>query len=132
MIKGLVLAAVVGNNVVKEANSICAGDRQGEFVLRRALPPNRTQHVRAIRRELDREGTIQSELVVLQAPANYAGPYSLFLHNRQDALAALERLQRATKEKNRQDYVDAARVLTQRERFIEHYAAAAGMPACAF
>ncbi len=120
------------DNVVKDANSICARDRQVEFVLRRALPPNRRQHARAIRRELDREGTIQSELVVLRPPANYAGPYSLFLGNRQDALAALERLQRATREKNREDYVDAARVLTQRERFIEHYARTVGMPACAF
>jgi hypothetical protein len=120
------------DNVVKRANSICARYPQGGFVLEPALPPNRGQYVRAIGIKLDREGAIQSELAVLLPPPNYERPYSLFLHNRRDALAALERVQRATRAKNRANYVDAARVLTQKERFIRTYAETVGMPACAF
>jgi hypothetical protein len=75
---------------------------------------------------------IQSELVVLLPPPNYERPYSLFLRNRRDALDALERLQRATKKKNRANYLDAARVLTQKKRFVDTYARTAGMPACGF
>jgi len=118
--------------VVKEANSICARYPQGRFVLKPALPPNRAQYIHTIRIELDREGAKQSELVVLQPPANYVRPYSLFLHNRQVALGALERLRSATKEQSQEDYVNAARVLTQRTRSIHTYAATVGMPACAF
>jgi len=118
--------------VVKEANSICARYPQGRFVLKPALPPNRAQYIHTIRIELDREGAKQSELVVLQPPANYVRPYSPFLHNRQVALGALERLRSATKEQSQEDYVNAARVLTQRTRSIHTYAATVGMPACAF
>ena len=57
-------------------------------------------------------------------------PYSLFLRDRRDALDALERVQRATRKKNRANYLDAARVLTQKERFVDTYARTAGMPAC--
>src|SRR4029453_11065630 len=75
----------------------------------------RAVRVRAIGIELDRERAIQSELDVLLPPANYERPYSLFLHNRRDALAALERVQRATREKNPANHVDAARVLTEKK-----------------
>jgi hypothetical protein len=119
------------DNVVKRANSICARYPQGGFVLKPALPSNRGQYVRAIGIERDRERAIQSELDVLLPPANYGRPYSLFLHNRRDVLAALERVQRATREKNRANHVDAARVLMQKKRFIDHYAETVGMPACA-
>jgi hypothetical protein len=120
------------DNVVKRANSICARYPHGGLVLKPALPSKRGQYVRAIGIELDRERAIQSELDVLLPPANYERPYSLFLHNRRDALAALERVQRATREKNPANHVDAARVLTQKKRFIDHYAETVGMPACAF
>ena len=118
------------DNVVKRANSICARYPRGGFVLEPALPPNRGQYLRAIGNELHREGVIQSELVVLLPPPNYERPYSLFLRNRRDALDALERVQRATRKKNRANYLDAARVLTQKERFVDTYARTAGMPAC--
>jgi hypothetical protein len=120
------------DNVVKRANSICARYPRGRFVLKPALPHNRGPYVRAIRIELDRERAIQSELGVLLPPPNNERPYSLFLRNRRDALAALEPVQRATREKNRANYVDAARVLAQKERFISSYAETVGMPACAF
>src|SRR4051794_19076586 len=48
------------DNLVKQANSICARHPQGKFVLRPVLPPNGAQYVRAIGSELDREGSIQS------------------------------------------------------------------------
>jgi len=117
---------------VKRANSICARYPQGGFVLKPALARNRGQYVRAIGIELERERAIQSELGVLLPPPNYERPCSLFLHNRRDVLAALERVQRATREKNRANYVDAARVLAQKERLISTYAETVGMPACAF
>jgi len=51
----------------------------------------------------------QAELAKLQPPPDYEGPYSQFLSNRQLALAALERLQKAARKKNRAEYVVAYR-----------------------
>jgi hypothetical protein len=120
------------DKVVKEANSICARSPQGGFVLSPVLPPNRREYVRAIRIELDREGRTQAGLAALQPPPNYERPYALFLHIRRDAIAGLERLQQATKEKNQADYADAVRVFNQRKGFIDHYAKTVGMSACVF
>jgi hypothetical protein len=41
-------------------------------------------------------------------------------------------MQRAVVEKNREKYVPAARELALRKSLIDHYAPAAGMPACVF
>lgn len=118
--------------VVKQANAICSSYPEVGFVVRTGLPANRQPYVRAIGRALEREGAIQSKLAALRPPANYEGPYSLFLHSRGDALAALDRLQRATRAKSREDYAEAARVIEQKTVFVDHYAATVGMPACAF
>jgi len=118
--------------LVKQANSICSSDPEVRFVVRPTLPANRRRYARAIGRELDREVAIQAQLVALQPPANYEGPYSLFIHNRGDVLAALDRLQSAARAKNREDYTDAVRVIQQKTVFVDHYAATVGMPACAF
>ena len=118
--------------VTREANSICARFEPSKLVIRPALPRNRADYVRAVRIELERERAIQAELATLQPPPNYRGPYSQFLTNRQVALAALERMQRAVVEKNREKYVPAARELALRKSLIDHYAPAAGMPACVF
>jgi hypothetical protein len=120
------------HNVVKQANSICARHPQRTFVLRPALPPNRARYLRAIGTELDRERNIQSDLIVLRPPANYVRPYSLFLRNRQTALDALERVQKATRERSQEDYAQATRLLKQRRPLVAGYAATVGMPACAF
>ena len=120
------------DRVVKDANSICGRYPQGGFALSPTLPANRRRYVHAISVELEREGSIQSGLAELLPPANYEGPYSLFLHNRRDALSALERLRRATREKNRADYADAARVFKQKKTFADHYAVTVGMSACVF
>jgi hypothetical protein len=118
--------------VAKEANSICTSHPQSGFVVSATIPADRQQYVRAIGREIDRETAIQAELAALQPPANYEGPYSLFLNNRQEALAALERMPKAAKEKDREDFALAAGEVKQRKRFIDHYAAVAGMPDCVF
>ena len=117
------------DSVVKEANSICIRYEHEELVAKAALPRTRGAYVRAIRIELERERVTQAELAKLQPPPDYKGPYSQFLSNRQLALAALERLQKATK-KNREEYVVAARDFALRKSLVDHYApAAAGMPA---
>jgi hypothetical protein len=118
--------------VSRDANSICARFEPSKLVIRPALPRNRADYVRAVRIELERERAIQAELAKLQPPSNYKGSYAQFLNNRQVAVAALERLQKAVIEKSREDYVVAARELALRKSLIDHYAPAAGMPACAF
>jgi hypothetical protein len=119
--------------VVKEANPICTRYEHEEPVVKPALPRKRRAYVRAIRIELERERVTQAELAKLQPPPDYRGPHSQFLSNRQLALAALEPLQKATKKKkNREEYVVAARDLALRKSLVDHYAPAAGMPACAF
>jgi hypothetical protein len=120
------------DKVVKDANSICARDPRGRFVVSPVPPPDGGQYVRAIRIELGREREIQAELAALQPPPNYEPPYALFLHRRRDALAALERLQEATKARNQEDYVDAAGVLHRKTGFTDLYARTVGMPACVF
>jgi hypothetical protein len=120
------------DKVVKDTNSICARDSRGRFVLSPVLPPDRGQYVRAIRIELGREREIQADLAALQPPPNYEPPYALFLHRRRDALAALERLQEATKARNHEDYLDAVGVLHRRTGFTDLYARTVGMPACVF
>jgi hypothetical protein len=118
--------------VIKKANSICARYEHDELVIKPALPRKRGAYVRAIRIELERERAIQAELTKLQPPPDYKGPYSQFLSNRQLALAALGRLQKAAKKKNREEYAVAARDFALRKSLVDHYAPAAGMPACAF
>ena len=119
--------------LTRKADSICARYEQDELVIRPALPRNRrADHVRAIEIALDRERAMQTELAALQPPSNYAILYTSFLENRDAALAELEHLQMAAKEKNREEYVLAARGLGQRKGLIDRYAAAAGMPACVF
>jgi hypothetical protein len=118
--------------VVKEANSICDRYPQEGLVIGPALPRNRGAYVRAIEITLERERAMQAELAKLQPPPNYKGPYSQFLSNRQLALTALERLQKAAKKKNREEYVVAAGDFALRKRLVDHYAPAAGMPACTF
>jgi hypothetical protein len=118
--------------VSRDANSICARFEPSKLVIRPALPRNRADYVRAVRIELERERAIPAELAKLQPPSNYKGSYAQFLNNRQVAVAALERLQKAVIEKSREDYVVAARELALRKSLIDHYAPAAGMPACAF
>jgi hypothetical protein len=120
------------DSVVKEANSICIRYEHDELVIKAALPRTRGAYVRVIGIELERERTTQAELAKLQPPPDYTGPYSQFLSNRQLALAALERLQKAAKNKNREEYVVAARDFALRKSLVDHYAPAAGMPACAF
>jgi hypothetical protein len=119
-------------DVVKQANTICARYPQEELVVRPALPRKRGAYLRAIRIELERERAMQAELTELQPPLNYKGPYSQFLSNRQLALAALERLQNAAKKKNREEHVGAAGEFALRKSLVDHYAPAAGMPACTF
>jgi len=75
---------------------------------------------------------MQAELAALQPPSSYKILYTSFLKSRDAALADLEYLQKAAKEKNREEYVLAARGLAQRKGLIDRYAAAARMPACAF
>ena len=118
--------------VSRDANSICARFEPSKLVIRPALPRNRADYVRAVRIELERERAIQAELAKLQPPSNYKGSYAQFLNNRQVAVAALERLQKAVIEKSREDYVVAARELALRKSLVDNYAPAAGMPACAF
>jgi hypothetical protein len=118
--------------LTKEANSICARYPRDELVVRPALPRNRADYIRALGIALDRERSIQPALAALQPPSNYEGPYSRFLRNRQVAITALERVQKATRDKNREDFVVAARVLALRKSLIDHYAAAVRMPACVF
>jgi hypothetical protein len=118
--------------LTREANSVCARYEPSKLVIRPVMPRNRADYAPAIGLALDRERAIQAELATLQPPPNYRGPYSQFLTNRQVALAALERMQRAVVEKNREKYVPAARELALRKSLIDHYAPAAGMPACVF
>jgi hypothetical protein len=119
--------------LTKKADSICARYEQNELVIRPALPRNRrTDYVRTIETALDRERAMQAELAALQPPSNYKILYTSFLDSRDAALAHLEHLQKAAKEKNREEYVLAARGLAQRKGLIDRYAAAARMPACVF
>jgi len=119
--------------LTRKADSICARYEQDEPVIGRALPRNRrAEYVRAIEVALDRERAMQTELAALQPPSNYTILYTSFLENRDAALAELEHLQKAAKERNREEYVLAARGLAQRKGLIDRYAAAAGMPACMF
>jgi hypothetical protein len=120
------------DNMVKQANSVCARHRRSRFVLEPTLPADGAPYVRAIRIELARARNIQSELLLLRPPANYAGPYSLFLRNRQEVLAALERLKSATRMRSHEEYADAARLVRQRKAFVDDYPATVGMPACAW
>ena len=120
------------DNVVKRANVICAHHRQSRFVLEPTLPAVGAHYVRPIRIELARAQNIQSELLLLRPPANYAGPYSIFLRIRQEVLAALERLKSATKMRSQEEYADAARLVRQRKAFVDHYPATVGIPACAW
>jgi hypothetical protein len=116
--------------VVKEANSICARYPQEELVIKPALPRNRADYVSDIEIALDRERAIQAELAKLQPPPITSFSTPNFLDNRQVALAELKHLQRATKDKNREEYVLAARELALRTSLADQYAPA-GMPACA-
>jgi hypothetical protein len=116
----------------KRANSICAHYQQDELVIRLFPPRNRADYVRALGIALGRERRMQAALAALRPPPKYELPYSKFLHDRQVALAALKRLQRAAKENNREDFVLAARVLVRRKVSIDHYVRSAGMPACVF
>jgi hypothetical protein len=97
-----------------------------------AAATNRADYVRGVRIELDRERAIQAELAKLQPPSNDNGSCAQFLNNRRVALAALERLQKAVIEKNREEHVVAARDFALRKSLVDHYAQATGMPACAF
>jgi len=120
------------DDVVKRADSICSRHGQRRFVLEPALPADGTRYVRAIRIELARERIIQSRLLLLRPPPNYAGPYSVFLRNRQEVLSALVRLKSATKKESQEGYADAARLVGQRRAFVTSYPATVGMPACAW
>jgi hypothetical protein len=115
-----------------QADAICARYAQGELVIRKTLPRHRAGYLSALGTAVERERNIEVELTGLQPPSSYERPYSQFLRNRQAALAALERLQKAVKEKSRQEFAPAARTLEQRKRLVDTYAEAAGMPACAF
>jgi hypothetical protein len=121
------------DTLTKKADSICARYEEDELVIRPALPRNRrADYVRAIESALERERAMQAELAELQPPSNYKILYTSFLQNRDAALAELEHLQKAAKEKIREAYVLAASGLAQRKGLIDRYAAAAGMPACEF
>ena len=120
------------DNVVKQANSICSHQRQSRFVLEPTLPADGTRYARAIRIELARARNIQSELLLLRPPANYAGPYSLFLRKRQEVMSALVRLKSATKKERQEEYADAVHLVGQRRAFVDSYPATVGMPACAW
>ena len=76
------------------------------------------------------EGAVPATYEVVDGKGLVLATPLLFLRDRRDALDALERVQRATRKKNRANYLDAARVLTQKERFVDTYARTAGMPAC--
>lgn len=119
--------------LTEKADSICARYEQDELVIKPALPHiRRADYVRALEIALNRERAMQAELAALQPPFNYKILYTSFLENRDAALAELEHLQKAAKEKNREEYVLAAHGLAQRKGLIDRYAAAAGMPACVF
>ena len=122
---------IAWGSLTREANSICA-DYQHGLVIRRTLPRNRSEYVRALRSALERERMMQAELAALKPPPNYKLPYSKFLMDREVALAALERLQRAAKEKNRKDFALAARTILRRRALIDLYVRSVGMPACLF
>jgi hypothetical protein len=116
----------------REANSICADYQHHGLVIRRTLPPNRSDYIRTLRSAAERERMMQAELAALKPQPPYKLPYSKFLEDREVALAALERLQRAAKEMNRQDFALAARTIQRRRASIEVYVQSAGMPACLF
>lgn len=120
------------NAFAKEANSICARYQQDDFVIGLALPRNRADFVRALGIALEREHAMQAELSALTPPPNYVLSYSRFLHDRQLGLEALERFQRAAKEKNRKGFVRAARAIVRRSVSIDAYVHSARMPACTF
>ena len=104
----------------------------GYLLAARSLAPVEAMRGRAGEITLERERAMQAELAKLQPPPNYKGPYSQFLSNRQLALTALERLQKAAKKKNREEYVVAAGDFALRTRLVDHYAPAAGTPSCTF
>ena len=116
--------------VVREADSTCGRYPQDELVIRPAPPRRPAEYAQALGAAIHRERALDAELAMLQPPSSYEGPYSLFLHNRQAAVTALERLRRAAREKNSQDYALAAGAFTQRKTYVDHYAATVGMSAC--
>jgi hypothetical protein len=118
--------------VAKEANSICARYQQDDVAIRLALPRNRADFVRALGIALEREHAMQADLSALTPPPNYHLSYSKFLHDRQVGLVALERFQRAAKEKDRKGFVLAARAIVRRSVSIDAYVQSARMPACTF
>ena len=116
----------------KEANSICARYQQDDLVIGLALPRNRADFVRSLGIALERERAMQAELSALTPPPSYVLSYSKFLHDRQVGLVAVERFQRAAKEKDRKGFVLAARAIVRRSVSINAYVHSARMPACTF
>jgi hypothetical protein len=123
---------IAWGSLTREANSICADYQHHSHVVRRTLPRNRSDYVRALRSSVARERMMQAELAALKPPPNYKRPYSKFLEDREVALAALERLQRAAKEQNRKDFALAARTILRRRASIDLHVRSVGMPACLF
>jgi hypothetical protein len=95
-----------------------------------SLPQNRADYVDALGIALAREREMQARLGAVQTPNNYDISYTRFLHDRQVAIAAMERLRTAVTEKRRKDFILAARALVRAQASINPYVQSAGMPAC--
>jgi hypothetical protein len=115
--------------VAREANSICAEYHEQELVIRLSLPQNRADYLDALGVAIGREREMQARLSAVQTPP-YDVSYPKFLRDRQMAIAAMDRLRAAVKEKRRRDFVLAARALVRAQASINPYVQSAGMPAC--
>lgn len=116
--------------IAAKANRICTDPAEAELNLRVAFPQDRAEFVRSVGAVLERERVKLAALRVLQPPPIYQVAYAQFLHQREAALLALERLQRAVQTQDRRKAVRAVRSALLLEASIDSYVQSAGMPAC--
>ena len=122
---------IAWGGLTRNANRICADSSDDALVVRRALPSDPAEYARAIKIALRSERRTQAALAKLQPPAGYRLAYSKFLQDREITLAQLERLLRAAKKENAQEFALAARGVVRARVAVNRYAQSARMPACA-